>query len=433
LRARPLPARGILPQWSVQGDGESGDANEVADFSSRGPTSDGRTKPDIVAPGTWIVSARSAAERVAWQDSVENAVPWNPTAAFSWSDKKARSGNHSWRYVVSSVGSSVERLESPAFSLPPGPPLFFEVALLASRGSSLTVRPYLSTSTHDWEPIKALRVPASDHWVTQSIEIPRFLQGQDQAKLAIEVDAGENPADGAELFLDDFRITSLGSWGPLADSKLAVVDDSTDRSCTFEGGTSMAAPMVAGAAALVREFFQERLATNPSAELLKAVLINGAVRLGAGPWPNSVQGWGRVDLAHSLHPGNGGTLLFQDGIALAEGEVSTMGFAVTDPAELRVTLVWCDPPGGSGRQPPPGPARPERKFVSPSRQRVREEQGQRRRHLDRHTAGRFLAGRCHSHDSRPGRGASTLRPGDLGSGARRLGKQLRSLIQEKTS
>ncbi|SPE56354.1 Fibronectin type III domain protein (modular protein) [Verrucomicrobia bacterium] len=33
----------------------------VADFSSRGPCEDGRLKPDVVAPGTWISSAASAA------------------------------------------------------------------------------------------------------------------------------------------------------------------------------------------------------------------------------------------------------------------------------------------------------------------------------------------------------------------------------------
>ena len=33
----------------------------MADFSSRGPCEDGRIKPDLVAPGTWIASAASAA------------------------------------------------------------------------------------------------------------------------------------------------------------------------------------------------------------------------------------------------------------------------------------------------------------------------------------------------------------------------------------
>ena len=32
---------------------------QVVAFSSRGPTADGRVKPDVVAPGTWILSTKS--------------------------------------------------------------------------------------------------------------------------------------------------------------------------------------------------------------------------------------------------------------------------------------------------------------------------------------------------------------------------------------
>lgn len=40
----------------------------MADFSSRGPTADGRIKPDVVAPGTWIASLQSASatDQNAW-------------------------------------------------------------------------------------------------------------------------------------------------------------------------------------------------------------------------------------------------------------------------------------------------------------------------------------------------------------------------------
>jgi subtilisin family serine protease len=42
----------------------------MADFSSRGPCEDGRIKPDVVAPGTWIASLRSvyADDNNAWAD-----------------------------------------------------------------------------------------------------------------------------------------------------------------------------------------------------------------------------------------------------------------------------------------------------------------------------------------------------------------------------
>jgi serine protease AprX len=35
------------------------DADQVVAFSSRGPTADGRVKPEVVAPGTWILSTKS--------------------------------------------------------------------------------------------------------------------------------------------------------------------------------------------------------------------------------------------------------------------------------------------------------------------------------------------------------------------------------------
>ena len=47
------------PISPIKNDPMANDSGDVVAFSSRGPTLDGRTKPDVVAPGTFILSARS--------------------------------------------------------------------------------------------------------------------------------------------------------------------------------------------------------------------------------------------------------------------------------------------------------------------------------------------------------------------------------------
>lgn len=47
-----------------------GTVGQVADFSGRGPLRDGRGKPELVAPGTWLVAARSSAAQVDEDDKV---------------------------------------------------------------------------------------------------------------------------------------------------------------------------------------------------------------------------------------------------------------------------------------------------------------------------------------------------------------------------
>jgi serine protease AprX len=131
---------------------------------------------------------------------------------------------------------------------------------------------------------------------------------------------------------------------------------STDPLYFFDAGTSMATPLVAGCAAVVREFlFKERMISNPSAALVKALLINGArgivgqyVPTEVGLIPNSVEGFGRVNLAASIGPlAPQETILVKDeGAALDvddEESISvTIGAAIRI---LKVTLVWTDPPG----------------------------------------------------------------------------------------
>ncbi len=120
---------------------------------------------------------------------------------------------------------------------------------------------------------------------------------------------------------------------------------SVDPEYRYLGGTSMAAPLVAGCAAVVRQFLTRQLGRSPSAALVKAVLINAADDLAGAP--NFSEGWGRVNLARAVatelpdrvQSHDEGTVLSTDQVAIFDLQCLEAGLP------LKVTLVWTDPPG----------------------------------------------------------------------------------------
>jgi hypothetical protein len=58
------------PANPIKDDPTAGNAQQMAGFSSRGPTDDGRIKPDVVAPGTWILSTYSGMHQEGYGDPV---------------------------------------------------------------------------------------------------------------------------------------------------------------------------------------------------------------------------------------------------------------------------------------------------------------------------------------------------------------------------
>lgn len=132
---------------------------------------------------------------------------------------------------------------------------------------------------------------------------------------------------------------------------------SSDPAWTFSSGTSMATPLVAGCVAVLRESLQKDGVTSPSAALLKALLVNGAVDTG-----NSfeAQGFGRVDVANSLilkgiTTNKGyleGEVLDEDDNdefikTLTLGDLLMPDGPESETVTLKVTMVYSDLPGAA--------------------------------------------------------------------------------------
>ncbi|MEM7031675.1 MAG: S8 family serine peptidase [Chloroflexota bacterium] len=151
------------------------------------------------------------------------------------------------------------------------------------------------------------------------------------AKNILSVGASENnrPTRGSISDNPD-SMASFSSRGPTADGRIKpdIVAPGTnilsvlgaqaqgldaapgETQYAFSSGTSMATPLTAGGSAIVREWLEKKRGNpNPSAALLKALMIHGAYQLPNVATPNADSGWGRVDLKNTL---DGQYVIFDD-------------------------------------------------------------------------------------------------------------------------
>ncbi|SDK92858.1 Subtilase family protein [Maridesulfovibrio ferrireducens] len=129
----------------------------------------------------------------------------------------------------------------------------------------------------------------------------------------------------------------------------------------WSGGTSMATPLVAGTAAVLREYLiKEEGFTDPSAALVKTSLIHGAGSLVPGQYgtgstqevsgaPDNVQGWGRMNLESSINSDDKYETEYHDIEDFAPSDTTysrVFSFKVENNEKpFKAVLGWTDYPG----------------------------------------------------------------------------------------
>lgn len=164
---------------------------------------------------------------------------------------------------------------------------------------------------------------------------------------------------------DNDNITAFSNWGPINDGRIKpdLVANGSGLSSTLplsdqilvwsaaygnKSGTSMAAPVVSGAAALIQEQYDELYGSMPLATTVKALLIHTAKDIDDVPGPSYSSGYGLIQVGEIID-----LLIEDDGDGdyikngtVTQNEVDVYNLTINDVSEPPVvTLVWADSPG----------------------------------------------------------------------------------------
>jgi hypothetical protein len=117
----------------------------------------------------------------------------------------------------------------------------------------------------------------------------------------------------------------------------------------------MATPLLAGNAALVRQYFREGWFADgsgpsdqgitPSGSLLKAAIVHSATGKSTDVFPNPKMGFGRASLLSVLKFSDSNfNLTFQNKRPISSGQVHNYMFSATTAGQFRATIAWYDAP-----------------------------------------------------------------------------------------
>ncbi len=353
-----------ITNWVTYADGTSNQywaswtdsGTEVAWYSSRGNVgigtegNYGRFKPDVVSPGTFVVSTSSQFNHE-W-DTNAYYNPTNVDTTFYPAEiVDTNSLNASYRLSVPASAVAVVITITPnKYSPNPFPG---DLPIYVKQSAT----PTTNSGGYDFVTTK------------DGVSIPPdggagYLQQIQNTGIHFAVGNNTNIPVNYSLTVQVFSTNNV-------DNHLAVLEDMNDKLSLgqyyrYESGTSLAAADVSGVLALIQDYFTNQFSPplTPSPALLKALLINGArsVTGYALALTNSInfQGWGLDNIQNSVPVGGLVNQFSQPGSsffveqnptnALATGDshtfivtIDTRTFAQYLP--LQATLVWTDPPG----------------------------------------------------------------------------------------
>ena len=316
------------------------DANDqIAGFSSRGNVgigvegTYGRFKPDVVAPGTLVISDRSST----WDTNAYYFPTNDDMTMYNLVTVNTNQLAAFGLYVPDNATAVYIQAYTTA-----GAPL--PIYLRLADNPTLTTYDYLGSGLVTMPPALGTLPLASTVFYSIGNNSTQALTFNVQVDILTTNDTPE---------ISFFLRTNL--------------NDALGPNYRYESGTSMAAAGVSGFLALLEEFYQQRLGLTNSPALMKALLINGARSVGPlydFQVQNGInyQGWGLPNISNSIPslltnfpPGTPlpPTLPIQfvdqsPTNALASGQSQTWNLTFDPSAQgqdAHITLVWTDPPG----------------------------------------------------------------------------------------
>ena len=327
----------IVCETNTPWAGTTDHSNRIASFSSRGNVGvgiegdAGRFKPDVVAPGTFIISTRTTT----W-DERDYYNPTNYHYNFREEQSVVAGDLNPYLTFIPDTAVQVEWLVTPS-ARNPG---ITNIPIYVRQPEPPTLDAY------DFIRTNYVSMPP-DHELAPK-DAPWYY-------------GVANPYEQEFLYNVSEVITTTNDEGNYFEV-LSNMNNQLGPYYRYESGTSMSAAQVSGTLALMQEYFEMRLKVTNSPALMKALLINGARSVGdlynlQVASTMNFQGWGQVNLTNSLQPSvsnrnatASSMLVFDQGEtnALSTGGAHTRKIkvaykAITTP--LRFTLVWTDPPG----------------------------------------------------------------------------------------